>query len=323
MAKIKGVWEFREAVDFSHYHTEQVFVNFVSAGTTYDGMDSGAFPISYVVGIAGDEPSNTLAHNGERWVDEAYRLVDFGTTEQEVPEDFYVWFTANATRQWGTYTIQKNTLDDIGNAIREKLNTANKYTPAEMAQAICAIDGGDSHYDTFWDNYQDNGNRTDYYYGFSYNGWNDECFNPKHPITCTSGSAGGENVFYYNSVVTRIPVDIVVRGTSARQIFYRCTSLKSVKKLVLDGVTDFRNMFVNCSALEHIILDGGENGINTSFGLAQSPNLDAESRQSIVDSLADLTGKDQQTLTLHATAGGNLTAEQKATITAKNWNLVY
>ena len=61
--------------------------------------------------------------------------------------------------------------------------------------------------------------------------------------------------------------------------------------------------------------------LNISF--AQSANLSTDTIQSIIDGLADLTGGTVQTLTLHATVGGKLTEIQKATITAKNWTLVY
>lgn len=61
--------------------------------------------------------------------------------------------------------------------------------------------------------------------------------------------------------------------------------------------------------------------LNISF--AQSANLSTDTIQSIIDGLADLTGGTAQTLTLHATVGAKLTDTQKATITAKNWKLVY
>lgn len=65
------------------------------------------------------------------------------------------------------------------------------------------------------------------------------------------------------------------------------------------------------------------NSIKISFNVASSPNLSAETIQSIIDGLADLSSGAAQTLTFHATVGGKLTDEQKATITAKNWTLVY
>jgi GTP-binding protein EngB required for normal cell division len=32
-----------------------------------------------------------------RWMYKALRIVDFGTTEQEIPDSYYDWFLANAT----------------------------------------------------------------------------------------------------------------------------------------------------------------------------------------------------------------------------------
>ena len=65
------------------------------------------------------------------------------------------------------------------------------------------------------------------------------------------------------------------------------------------------------------------NSIKLNITFRQSAKLTTESVQSIIDGLADLTGSSAQTLTLHATVGAKLTDEQKATITAKNWALVY
>ena len=63
------------------------------------------------------------------------------------------------------------------------------------------------------------------------------------------------------------------------------------------------------------------NTIHANFDLQQSPLLSAESIQSIIDGLADLTGKDSCTLILHADVKAKLTEEQIATITSKNWTL--
>lgn len=80
-------------------------------------------------------------------------------------------------------------------------------------------------------------------------------------------------------------------------------------------------MFNNTTALKDIRFVA--NTIKCSFNIAQCPNLSDETVQSIIDGLADLTGGTAQTLTVHATVGDKLTDEQKATITAKNWTLVY
>ncbi len=63
--------------------------------------------------------------------------------------------------------------------------------------------------------------------------------------------------------------------------------------------------------------------IKLSISFVNCSELSTDTIQSIIDGLADLTGGTAQTLTLHADVGAKLTEEQKATITAKNWELVY
>ena len=65
------------------------------------------------------------------------------------------------------------------------------------------------------------------------------------------------------------------------------------------------------------------NTIKFSISFSNSSKLSDLSIQSIIDGLVDLTGGTAQTLTLHANVGAKLSDEQKATITAKNWTLVY
>ena len=90
----------------------------------------------------------------------------------------------------------------IADAIRNQPGYTDNYTPEQMPSAIISaiIDakaegmgagyddgytlGKQARYDEFWDNFQQNGNRTNYVCGFSGMGWNKENFNPKYtPIT--------------------------------------------------------------------------------------------------------------------------------------------
>ena len=91
--------------------------------------------------------------------------------------------------------------------------------------------------------------------------------------------------------------------------------------LNLSNATNVTNMFNYNDALKEVRFV--EKSIPMSINFAYSSAMSAETIQSIIDGLADLTGGTAQTLTLHATVGGKLTDEQKATITAKNWTLVY
>lgn len=73
-----------------------------------------------------------------------------------------------------------------------------------------------------------------------------------------------------------------------------------------------------CPKLREVRVVPGSLKVSTT--IPSSTVLSAESKQSIVDGLADLTGQATQTLTLHANIA--LTDDQKATISSKNWTLV-
>lgn len=103
-------------------------------------------------------------------------------------------------------------------------------------------------------------------------------------------------------------------------LFDGCTSLADAGTLNFEGVEYASNTFANCSALEEIRITGN---INVAVSFAYSSLLSDGSVQSIIDALADRTETTALTLTLHADVGAKLTDEQKATVTAKNWTLVY
>lgn len=211
-----------------------------------------------------------------------------------------------------------------------RLPTAGKYCDRDIVITATGGEGGSydegyeagkqAEYDRFWDAFQLNGTRTDYYVAFNNAYWNDDSLRPKYPITCTNASSISARSTFYNSSITKILVPVVVTGVSMQDMFSRCSKLENIAKLVLNGVTSFTNTFASCSSLKHITIEGS---IDVNISFANSDLLTTASVQSIIDRLKDLTGATAQTLTFHATVGAKLTAEQKATITAKNWTLVY
>jgi hypothetical protein len=199
-------------------------------------------------------------------------------------------------------------------------------------------EGQKAEYDRFWDAYQINGTRTDYDMAFGGYGWTDELFKPKYPITdikygygmfarkCNIKDLSGykfkvfnaQYMFWISNVehVGEIEVTDSIYG-----IFNSASKLKTVDKMIFaDTITTWNSPFSGCTNLENITCEGV---IKQSISFANSSKLTNASAQSIIDTLKDLTGATAQTLTFHATVGGKLTAEQKATITAKNWTLVY
>jgi hypothetical protein len=91
--------------------------------------------------------------------------------------------------------------------------------------------------------------------------------------------------------------------------------------LNLSKVTVMYNPFNYDYELREVRFVENTIGINITF--AHCSLLSDETIQSIIYGLKDLTGGTSQTLTLHKTVGNKLTDTQKATITAKNWTLVY
>lgn len=173
-------------------------------------------------------------------------------------------------------------------------------------------DGEQYEYDAFWDAFQQNGNRDNYQNAFW--AWDGAAFKPKYAITGLLLQA------FQNSAITEVKVPIVSGNSSCQNLFYKCANLVSVESIDITGATSTQNMFYSCFALEEIRFEGR---IPIGVGFPHSNLLSAESVQSIIDHLEDLTGATAQTITFHKTVGGNLTQTQKDAISAKNWTLVY
>lgn len=198
----------------------------------------------------------------------------------------------------------------------KRLLTQGKYCDKNIV-----ITTGGGTYDTFWDIFQQNGERASYVNLFSGGGWTDEIFNPKYPIHATNHAG---SMFYYCSAITSTKVPIVIDNIAANtSVFFSCTNLKTIPSIkVTEQIKTYSDWFYNCKALEEINFTA-DSVIKANISFVNSPLLTPASMDSIIGALKDLTGGTAQTLTLHATAGGKLTQEQKAAITAKNWTLVY
>ena len=102
-------------------------------------------------------------------------------------------------------------------------------------------------------------------------------------------------------------------------VFYSCTSLEEIRGEIENTTTNWTLWFASCVKLREVRFKA--NSIKGAFTISQSPLLSAESVQSIVDGLADMTGGTSYKLTLHADVKAKLTEEQLATIAAKNWTV--
>lgn len=214
-----------------------------------------------------------------------------------------------------------------------RLKTAGKYCDRNIVVTATGGGGGDTdaayeqgvadgkqaEYDRFWDAYQQNGNRTSYYYGFGNRGWTDETFNPKYKIIAT-GDAGG--AFAYSQITAPLTAEMVdfsgatnlssaftntkfkeielIDASSNSQTLSYTFAKSEVEKiglLVLSEKTRVNNTtFQHMSKLSYIRIQGT---LSQSFGMANSP-LDRDSIKNVVGSMSGTaTG---QTATFNKTA---------------------
>ena len=228
----------------------------------------------------------------------------------------------------------------------EETHSLQVLEPMAAAVDTAAIfeAGKKAQYDAFWDAYQENGNRTEYGMLFAGPGWTPEIFKPKYTIR--PGSVGNHYMMFartgievldervldtsqvtgfqmslYNSPKLR-SVTIDIRSLKAfADVFNYDGALETVVLKNVPETCNFTDGFISCNKLANFTLTGTIGG--TALDLRWSGLLTDDSVQCIIDHLKDRTGTATATLTFHKDVGARLTAEQKATITAKNWTLVY
>lgn len=248
----------------------------------------------------------------------------------------------------GSYVGYENGRTDgygIGRADGYEEGYAQGSAEADHNYYVGYNDGKQAEYDRFWDGYQRNGTRTDYFNAFRY--WQSASFRPKYSIRPTNAS----NMFAYAdmpfSLIDAIEQAGIVFDTSAatdisgvfwganftetpdikavkckniNNVYYGCTKLKKATLTIDADITQANATFGSCAELEDLTINGT---IPCDIDFASCIKLTNASVQSIIDALADLTGATAKTIKFYATVGANLTDAQKATITAKNWQLVY
>lgn len=67
--------------------------------------------------------------------------------------------------------------------------------------------GKKSQYDEFWDDYQQNGNRTNYTFAFSGAGWTKDNLNPKYKVVPLNNAQGGSQMFDRCNMNGSEPID--------------------------------------------------------------------------------------------------------------------
>lgn len=183
-------------------------------------------------------------------------------------------------------------LTGIADKLREITGTYDKINPQDfesMIQEVCDVKTGD---EDFWDEYQQNGKRTDYYCAFSGPGWNENNFKPKYDIIIDGngmsspvylfdrcpikgslkeilekqgvklkfqnlGNAGCMEKFCYNNWITELPeIDFssITSGTLSIYVIGELPNLETIEKVIFPAADDvgYGDIFGNCRKLRNI-----------------------------------------------------------------------
>ena len=221
------------------------------------------------------------------------------------------------------------------------------------------VDGKQAEYDNFWNNYQDNGNRTQYTNAFNGSYWKDEMFNPKYDFIFTKC-----NTMFQNSGITRLATKLKEKGlkfdtsaitaSNALQMF-QSASVKDIPELDLRNATNIGYVVGSeyIETIEKIILsEKATTGLGTAFNKARKLThcifdgvlaitgldmkdcvlLDKESITSLINILSTTTSGLAVTLSLQAVNkafetssgandGSNSTEWQTLVNTKQNWTI--
>lgn len=141
MAKIKGPFQF--ANKLTKLTDENIIfpinVNFTCNGVSYVAFTQEEYMLEYMK----DESGFNDKVYFDSWVNQNYRLLDFGEAEQDINDAFYDWLMS----QEDVFTIKRTTLKAIADVIREKTDSQQDYTALSMPEGVervyaCGIEEG-------------------------------------------------------------------------------------------------------------------------------------------------------------------------------------
>ena len=143
--------------------------------------------------------------------------------------------------------------------------------------------GKQAEYHKFWDNFQQNGTRRNYWGAFTDAGWNDETFKPKYPLNDVYEAA----YMFYRTGITKIPA-FTVTYISLANTFSRATVTEWVEEIIITReVTSTTNLFMEASSLVHCpITTTGNGAIAGSIDASACP-FDKETIISWVNALSE------------------------------------
>lgn len=242
-------------------------------------------------------------------------------------------------------------LKGLADKFRSSLGTTASINPQDFESKVDEVysQGKQEAYDTFWDNFQKNGNRRNYNYAF-FDGWTNANFAPKYDIIAElgnstymfsqsnirgslktilnnqgvtisfiqpSGKAYGANSLFYLSYFSELPVldfSMALGSSALNDTFGNSRNLEIIEKIILpDNCTGYgTNTFRGCTKLETVDFEGT---IKYSLDFKHCP-LSADSMQDIFNHLDTNAASDARTITLKQIAKDNYIAKYGET----EWN---
>jgi hypothetical protein len=229
-------------------------------------------------------------------------------------------------------------------SIAEKLTTVAENVP-KVYEA-----GQKSEYDRFWDNFQENGNRTVYGNAFG-SIWSGEIFKPKYDIRPTQAymmfhnnmaryiiiddfvqlcedlgivfdtSNCGNFQYAFSTLGTkRLGVLNLSKATSLNNLFYSNYHIQTIDEIISSESTPYNSTtFEGATSLTNIKFSGV---IARDLNFSKNTKLTVASINSAISCLKDLTGTGTTlTLTLGTTNLAKLSDSEKAVATQKGWTL--
>ena len=216
-------------------------------------------------------------------------------------------------------------------SITEKLQTI-----AENEQKVFEA-GKKSQYDEFWDDFQLNGERRNYYYTFysrwGLGCWSDKTFQPKYPIICDGGANATADtdvcramLYGCYGIKGEIKQAIVIKNTRMHSTFEDLPYCKAIHDLTLENITAAVIPFRYNLALETLNIKG-EIAVN-GFSWLDSKKLNHDSIVKIIGVLSNNTSGLSITLSMQAVnkafqaSDGSISEEWYNLIATKpNWTI--
>lgn len=218
-----------------------------------------------------------------------------------------------------------------------------KETGYSLGYSKGAEDGRKSEYDSFWDVYQDRGNRTNYKAAF-HEGWNEDIFIPKYDIKPTDCSImfANSNIVDLAGCLKRLGITLdtsnctiltqMFQGAKTKYIptldVRKCTSMayafnssdiETIEKLIVSESTALGTSIQNARNLKNIVIEGV---FATNVSFSSCSKLTVDSLRSILAALKDLSGTGKTfSCTIGSTNLAKLTTAEKEAVKNKGWTL--